>query len=124
MKPATDYTQKYDPLQKRCPVRAALDVIRGRWKASILYELSTGPKRFGDLKDALPGSTAQAMTVQLRQLEADGVVSRTVYSEIPVRVEYSLTSTGSELSTVMNQLEVWGSAYLRRRDAAIERQSA
>ncbi len=124
MKVLTDYTQKYDALQKRCPVRAALDVIRGRWKPSILYELNTGPKRFGDLKEALPGATAQALTVQLRQLEADGVVSRKVYPEIPLRVEYALTKTGTELSAVMDQLEFWGAAYLRRRGIVVEPQSA
>lgn len=124
MKPVTDYTQKYDPLQKRCPVRAALDVIRGRWKPSILYELSTGPKRFGDLKQTLLSATAQALTVQLRQLEADSVVRRVVYPEIPLRVEYSLTKTGAELSAVMNQLELWGAAHLRQRGILVERQSA
>jgi len=124
MKTLSDYAQKYDPLQERCPVRAALDVIRGRWKPSILYELNTGPRRFGDLKDALPGATAQALTVQLRQLEADGVVTRTVYAEIPSRVEYTLTNTGAELSAVMNQLELWGAAYLRQRALSAERRSA
>jgi DNA-binding HxlR family transcriptional regulator len=124
MKPAKDYGQKYDPLQERCPVRAALDVIRGRWKPSILYELSTGPKRFGDLKDVLPGATAQALTVQLRQLEADGVVSRTVYPEIPARVEYALTESGAELSEVMDKLELWGAGYLKRRGLSVQRRSA
>ena len=124
MKRLTDYEQKYDPLHGRCPVRAALDVIRGRWKPSILYELGTGPRRFGDLKDALPGATAQALSVQLRQLEADGVVSRTVYPEIPARVEYAFTKAGAELSEVLNQLEIWGEAYLRRRGLQAVRASA
>jgi DNA-binding HxlR family transcriptional regulator len=53
-KPLSDYEQKYDTLHEHCPVRAALDVIRGRWKASLLYERASGPKRFGDLKDSLP----------------------------------------------------------------------
>lgn len=121
MKALSEYEQKYDPLQERCPVRAALDVIRGRWKPSILFELSTGPKRFGDLKQALPGATAQALTVQLRQLEADGVVNRTVYPEIPARVEYALTATGADLSEVMDRLEEWGAAYLRRRSLPVLR---
>ncbi len=124
MKPLTDYEQKHDPLQDRCPVRAALDVIRGRWKPSILYHLCSGPKRFGDLKQSLPGATSQALTVQLRQLEADGIVSRTVYPEIPARVEYALTAEGCSLSAVMDQLELWGIAYLQRRGRAGERRSA
>ena len=72
MKSLADYAQKYDRLQETCPVRAALDVIRGRWKPSVLFELKSGAKRFSDLQSALPGSTAQALSVQLRQLESDG----------------------------------------------------
>ena len=124
MKPLSDYRQKYDSLQERCPVRAALDVIRGRWKASILFHLCSGPKRFTDLKDALPGATAQALTVQLRQLEADGVVSRTVYPEVPARVEYALSETGRQLSSVMDQLELWGMGYLQRRNGSVVQRSA
>lgn len=110
------YRQKIDALQERCPVRAALDVIRGRWKPSILFELHSGPKRFSDLQTALRGITPQALSLQLRQLEADGVVARTVFAdEVPVRVEYSLTQDGHALSGVMDQLELWGAAYLARR---------
>lgn len=124
MKSLADYEQKFDRLQDTCPVRAALDVIRGRWKPSILYELKGGHKRFCDLKEALPGITAQALTVQLRQLEADGVISRTVYPEIPARVEYALTRPGGELSGVMDQLETWGEAYLARRGRRTKRNDA
>jgi Predicted transcriptional regulators len=110
------YRQKIDALQERCPVRAALDVIRGRWKPSILFELHSGPKRFSDLQSALRGITPQALSLQLRQLEADGVVARAVFAdEVPVRVVYSLTRDGRALSGVMDQLEQWGSAYLARR---------
>jgi DNA-binding HxlR family transcriptional regulator len=73
MKSLADYEQKFDRLQENCPVRAALDVIRGRWKPSILYELKAGARRFSQLQAALPTITAQALTVQLRQLEADGL---------------------------------------------------
>jgi DNA-binding HxlR family transcriptional regulator len=115
MKSLQDYAQKCDPLQDGCPVRAALDLIRGRWKPSILFEIKSGPKRFSDLQAALPGSTAQALTVQLRQLEADGVISRTVYPEMPARVEYALTDFGRSLSDVMDQLEGLGVEYLAQR---------
>ncbi|MEW6305640.1 MAG: helix-turn-helix domain-containing protein [Verrucomicrobiota bacterium] len=115
MKSVADYAQKFDRLQDNCPVRAALDVIRGRWKPSILFELKGGRKRFCELQASLPGITAQALTVQLRQLEADGIVSRTVYAEIPARVEYRLSEFGATLSEVMDQLETWGAAYLARR---------
>jgi DNA-binding HxlR family transcriptional regulator len=117
VKTAADYTQKRDPLQDNCPVRAALDVIRGRWKPSILLRLKPGPARFSEIHTALKGSTAQAITVQLRQLEADGVVSRTAFPEIPPRVEYALSPFGRTLSDLMDQLELWGTEYLRRRSA-------
>jgi DNA-binding HxlR family transcriptional regulator len=83
----------------------------------ILWELNCGTKRFSDLQAALPEIAAQVLTVQLRQLEADGVIIRTVYPEIPARVEYALTELGSALSAVMDQLEVWGSRYLEHRNA-------
>jgi DNA-binding HxlR family transcriptional regulator len=115
MKSVADYAQKFDRLQDDCPVRAALDVIRGRWKPSLLFELKSGPKRFSELQAALPGITGQALTVQLRQLEADGVLSRSVYAETPPRVDYHLSKFGQSLSNVMDELEVWGAAYLARR---------
>ncbi len=106
-----DYTQPYDRLRDNCPVKAAIDVIRGRWKPAILCELAGGTKRYCDLQNALPEVTSQALTVQLRQLEADGVVARTVYPEVPARVEYALTELGRDLSTVMDELEIWGIRY-------------
>lgn len=115
MKNLAAYEQKIDPLRDECPVRAALDVIRGRWKPSILWELNCGTKRFSQLQEALPQVTAQALTVQLRQLEADGVIERRVYAEVPARVEYSLTDHGRALSNVMDGLEDWGKAYLERQ---------
>ena len=118
MKSIGDYAQKFDRLQDDCPVRAALDVIRGRWKPSILFELKDHPRRFSEMQAAMPGITAQALSVQLRQLEADGIVSRAVYPEIPVRVEYELSEFGRTLADVMDQLEVWGATYLARRQRA------
>jgi DNA-binding HxlR family transcriptional regulator len=114
MKTLADYEQKKDPLRNQCPVRAALDVIRGRWKPSILYELRDGVRRFSDLQAALPGVRAQVLTVQLRELEADGIVVREVYAEIPARVEYTLSAHGHTLSDVMEQLESWGKRHLEQ----------
>ena len=118
MKSIADYEQKRDRLRDNCPVRAAIDVVRGRWKPSILFELKSGAKRFSELQLALSGITAQALTVQLRQLEADEVVARTLYPESPVRVEYALSDYGTTLSEVMDQLESWGASYLARRQQA------
>jgi DNA-binding HxlR family transcriptional regulator len=115
MKSLADYGQKIDRLQDDCPVRAALDVVRGRWKPSILFELKSGPKRFSQIQSALRGITAQALTVQLRQLEADGVIERKIFPEVPPRVENTLSEDGQSMSAMMDQLEVWGIAYLARR---------
>ena len=115
MKSPGDYAHKYDRLQDDCPVRAALDVVRGRWKPSILFELKTGARRFSELQAALPEITAQTLTLQLRQLEADDIVSRTAYPEVPARVEYALSEFGATLSGMMDQLEAWGVTYLARR---------
>lgn len=115
MRSLEQYRQKIDTLHERCPVRATLDVIRGRWKPSILFELKNGPRRFSDLQCAVHGITGQALSLQLRQLEADAVVTRTVLpEETPVRVEYALTEHGLALSGVMDQLEAWGIEYLAR----------
>ena len=115
MPTVTDHSHKLDKLRDQCPVKAAIDVIRGRWKPSILFELKDATRRFSELRAALPEVTAQILTVQLRQLEADEVVTRTVYPEVPVRVEYELSAFGRTLSTIMEELEVWGETYLRRQ---------
>jgi DNA-binding HxlR family transcriptional regulator len=77
MKPLSEYEQKVDRLHDSCPIKAAIDVIRGRWKPMILWELGADTKRFSDLQAAQPEIAAQVLTVQLRQLEADGIIRRT-----------------------------------------------
>ena len=114
MRGVPDYGQKVDKLRDDCPVKAAIDVIRGRWKPLMLYQLNCGTKRFSDLQAALPGIAAQVLTVQLRQLEADGVVVRKVFAEVPARVEYTLSDLGRSLSSVMDQLEAWGIRYQKQ----------
>ena len=116
--PARNRIRKYDPLHETCPVRAALDVIRGRWKPSILHELCRGPRRFNEIQAAIPEISAQALTVQLRELMADEIIDRLVYDDGPVRVAYVMTEFGMSLSDVMDQLEDWGEAYLERRRCA------
>ena len=115
MKPISDYRQRFDKVRQNCPVRATLDVIRGRWKPLILRELRDGTRRFTDLQAALPEVAAQTLTVQLRQLEADEIITRTIYPEIPARVEYELSKYGRTLSKVMEELEAWGEGYLERQ---------
>ena len=110
-----DYSQKFDKLRDDCPVKATIDVLRGRWKPSILSELRYKPRRFSELRAALPAVTAQALSIQLRQLEADMIVTRIVYPEIPVRVEYELNEYGRTLARVMDELEEWGKGYLQKQ---------
>jgi DNA-binding HxlR family transcriptional regulator len=86
----------------------ALKVIQGRWKLLILRELVDGIRRFSDLQRALEGVSQKVLTAQLRDLETDGVVHRTVYPEVPPRVEYALTDLGVALLPVLDGLHAWG----------------
>ncbi len=100
-----------------CPVRAALDVIDGKWKPVITYYLMQGTKRFGQLRKLLPDATQKMLTQQLREMERDGIVARRVYQQIPPKVEYSLTKYGRTLRPVMKELCLWG----ERHEAKIRR---
>ena len=95
-----------------CKAELALKVIQGRWKLLILRELLEGVRRFSDLQRALAdvqqGVSQKVLTAQLRELEADGVLKRTVYPEVPPRVEYALTELGRELVPVLEGLHAWG----------------
>lgn len=91
-----------------CKAELALRVIQGRWKLLVLRELIEGIQRFSALQRALPGVSQKVLTAQLRELEADGVVQRTVYPEVPPRVEYGLTALGRELIPVLEGLHAWG----------------
>jgi DNA-binding HxlR family transcriptional regulator len=91
-----------------CPVEAALEVIGGKWKGTILYRLLDGKKRFNELKRMFPSLTQRILTQQLRELERDGIIHREVYAEVPPRVEYSLTEQGRTLKPVLELLREWG----------------
>ena len=99
-----------------CPVEATLEVIGGKWKGVILhYLLRDGVKRFGELRKVMPDATQRMLTNQLRELEADGVVHREVYAEVPPRVEYSLTEFGKTLAPLIEGMRKWGLAHLERK---------
>lgn len=91
-----------------CPVTATLQLIGGRWKTIILYSLSNGTKRFGEIAVRIPDISRKVLTEQLKELEEDGLILREQFKEIPPRVEYSLTDLGRSLSPVINELEKWG----------------
>lgn len=95
-----------------CPVEAALDVIGGKWKPLILWALGDNVLRFNELQKGLPGVNTKMLTKQLRELEADGVIKRTVYPEVPPRVEYSITGFGRTLIPILQALCDWGAQYL------------
>lgn len=95
-----------------CPVTATVDVIGGKWKPLIIFYLLQGTCRFSELKRHIPVVTQQMLTLQLRELERDGVVHRHVYAEVPPRVEYSLTPLGRSLDEIITMMTVWGARYL------------
>lgn len=94
-----------------CPVEVTVDVIGGKWKGLILYHLTSGPKRFNELGRLLPKTTQRMLTLQLRELEKDGIIHREVYKEIPPKVEYSLTNFGETLKPIIFLMRDWGEAY-------------
>jgi DNA-binding HxlR family transcriptional regulator len=91
------------------PLLAAINVIGGKWKTIILYMLYYKTFRFGELKKSIPKITQKMLAQQLRELEADGLVNRVAYNEIPPKVEYSLTDYARELGPILGQLCEWGS---------------
>ncbi|MBC3938608.1 MULTISPECIES: helix-turn-helix domain-containing protein [Anaerotruncus] len=96
-----------------CPVETTLLLIGDKWKVMILRDLMTGTKRFGALRRSIPAISQKMLTQQLRAMEADGLVHREVYAEVPPRVEYSLTETGESLRPVLDAMSVWGRQYQR-----------
>ena len=100
-----------------CTVDAALAVIGGRWKGVILYNLLNGHRRFNELRRLLPSVTQRMLTLQLRELEASGLLARKVYAEVPPKVEYSLTPLGRQLEPVLLGLRAWGQTYAEARTA-------
>lgn len=97
------------PIDKsNCPAELTLKVMSGRWKILILRELFTGVKRFNQLQRLVRGITHKMLTEQLRELEADQIIHRQVYAEIPPRVEYSLTPLGERLKPILEQMHEWG----------------
>ena len=87
--------------------RKSLGMITGRWKLEILWLLNQRMHRFGELRRALPGITQHMLTVQLRELESDGLVKRTIYAELPPRVEYQITSAANRIRPVIQAILDW-----------------
>ncbi|WP_143304681.1 winged helix-turn-helix transcriptional regulator [Chitinophaga vietnamensis] len=117
---STNYLNKEELIAK-CSEAYAMDLIGARWKLSIFYELKNGPVRFTSLKSMIPNITERMLTLHLREMERDGLVIRTVYPEVPARVEYELTESAHELMPVWQFLREWGK---RHRERMLEKQAS
>jgi DNA-binding HxlR family transcriptional regulator len=95
-----------------CPVEATLDIIGGKWKGIVLFHLIEGKKRFNELRKLVPDITQRMLTLQLRQLEKDGLLKRKIYKQIPPKVEYNLSDLGRTLIPILMQLKEWGTKYV------------
>ncbi|WP_393059934.1 winged helix-turn-helix transcriptional regulator [Streptomyces sp. LN549] len=103
-----------------CGIDAGLDVVSGKWKGLILWELDAhGVRRFAELRRGLPGVSEKMLTQHLREMEADGLVHRKVYAEVPPRVEYSLTEHGHTLNQALGPLGAWGVERIRREGSEV-----
>lgn len=102
-----------------CPVERTFSIIGGKWKAPILWQLQEGPLRYGEIKRRFPNITQKMLTQQLRELEADGLVTRTIYTQVPPKVEYALADWGRRLIPVIEVLSEWGMSYLAETEGYI-----
>ena len=94
-----------------CAAEATLAVVGGRWKPVLLFHLLEGRKRFSDLCRVVPNATQRMITLQLRELEADGIVNRHVFAQVPPRVEYELSELGASLEPLLLQMRDWGERF-------------
>lgn len=94
-----------------CPVEITLQLISSKWTVLIIRELSTGTKRFGELKNSLENISQKVLTNNLKEMEQNGLLIRKVYPEVPPRVEYSLTETGRSLQPILDSMFDWGNNY-------------
>lgn len=101
-----------------CPVEGTLELIDGKWKGVVLYHLLSGTLRFNELRRHLKACTQRMLTNQLRELEADGLVHRKIYAQVPPKVEYSLTARGRSLEPVIRALKDWGETHILAIDDA------
>jgi DNA-binding HxlR family transcriptional regulator len=102
----------YNVYHKGCPSREVLDIIANKWTALVIGQLNNGPLRFSQLKREIDGISQKMLTQTLRELERNGIVSRTIYAEVPPRVEYELTSLGQSLKKPLDQVRKWAEQHI------------
>ncbi|MFV0627443.1 MAG: winged helix-turn-helix transcriptional regulator [Alphaproteobacteria bacterium] len=97
-----------------CPVEVTLQMLENKWRVLIIRDLIIGTKRFGELMKSLEGISQRSLTLNLRAMEANALVRRKVYAEVPPRVEYSLTDVGLTLVPILNAMKNWGDEYKKK----------
>lgn len=95
-----------------CPLEFVVEIIDGKWKAPIIWLLGDRTLRFGELEKLLPDTARKVLVQQLKELEADGIVTRTVFAQVPPKVEYALTERGLLLLPILDTLRTWGKEHL------------
>ena len=107
-----------------CALDVTMDYIGGKWKTVVLWYLRKGHKRFGELKKHIPDITEKMLSLQLKQLEKDGIVQRKIYAEVPPRVEYSLTKKGETILPVLEAVAEWGRNTAKKEGVIQEKKVA
>jgi DNA-binding HxlR family transcriptional regulator len=103
---------KWNKKQYHCPVEVSMDLLSGKWKSLMLWHLHDGTQRYTELEKIVPGVSQKMLTQQLKELEKDGFILRTVYPEIPPRVEYSLTDLGRSAFPILEMMHSWAVKHL------------
>jgi DNA-binding HxlR family transcriptional regulator len=103
-------------LIEECPMDVTINILSGKWKISILWHLTRGVIRFNELQRLLKDITQKTLTLQLRELERDGIIYRKVYPEVPPKVEYGLTKLGESMKPVLNSMCEWGKFYQKSQN--------
>ncbi len=102
------------PCDKSCPIEHTVNLIGHKWKVLIIRNLlNKGTQRFSELSKGINGISQKMLTQQLKQLEADGIINRMVYPEVPPRVEYSLTELGDSLKPILDSMNIWGVEHMK-----------
>lgn len=118
-----EYVVKLHGKTYHCALDITMDYIGGKWKTIVLWYLRNKTMRFGELKKQIPDITEKMLSLQLKDLENDGLVKRTVYAEVPLRVEYSLTDFGKTLSPVVEAIAKWGRNLGEEQGKIIEKKN-
>jgi len=122
-KPSSTNSRNREVLSDFCGITYALNLVGGRWKLLLLHKLAPQTLRFSEVKKILPHITDRMLTLQLRELEQDGLLTRTVFAEVPPRVEYALTARGRALAPTWQNLEAWGNAHRQATQANVADES-